>query len=338
MEELTLEQTKAATTIAKLLALAEKAGTPEEAASATAKAQAMMVQWNLEAAVIGKATDGKREDLKTDGGFYEFQRALWRNLAELNFCLYFLEMYKSEAYRYVDIYTGAKSMQAGPDKERRKVVVWKYRHRLVGKVVNTRATINMGNYLQTAIERIFKEHVKGIDEEDAKGNYGNSFRYGAAWAIIDKIQKQRNQYLKAEKKKQEEAAKAGGRGDGTTLSLAVFIDQETDANNDFLYGEGWSAEKAKEAQEAAERARIRAEEYAKWAEANPEEARAREEEARKERRRYRGGGGRSKADNIDYGAFNRGQKAAASISLHQQTEHKSSPPAGKLSGPKAMHL
>lgn len=338
MEELNQEQHIAATKIAKLLALAEKAGTPEEAASATAKAQELMVKFNLESATIGKATDGKREDLKTDGGFYEFQRALWRNLAELNFCLYFLEQYKAEAVRYVDIYTGAKSMSAGPDKERRRVTVWKFRHRLVGKVINTRATINMGNYLQGAIERILKETVQGMDPEDAMGHYGNSFRYGAAYAIIEKIRERRAAYLKQERERQKKAAEAGGRGDGTTLSLSVYIDQETDANNDFLYGEGWSAERAREAQEAAERARIRAEEYARWAAENPEEARKEEEEARKERRRRRGGGGRRRKDNIDYGAFNRGMKAAASVSLDPQAENKSRPPAGKITGPKAMHL
>ena len=86
-----------------------------------------------------------------------------------------------------------------------------------------------------------------------------------------------------------------------------------------------------EAAAAAERARKEAE-YAAWAAANPEEARAEEEEARKEREkrdaRRRSSGRRSSADdNIDYSAYYRGYDAAEEIGLDQQV---SNPSAGRL--------
>lgn len=335
--DLTLEQREIAGKVAKLLNLAAKAGTEEEAAAATAKANELMIKYNLEAAAVEKSGDAKREEIKTDGGFYAFQRSLWQSVAELNFCLYWTQMYRAEATRYVDIYTGAKSMAPGPNKERRKVPVLKYRHRLVGRTVNTRTAIAMGEYLQQVIERIVNESIKA-DDLDKSGHYANSFRRGVADAIIEKVEDRRSEYLREERKKQQAAAEQGGRGDGTSLSLQVYIDKETDANNDFLYGEGWSAEQARKQQAAAVERKRKLEEYARWAAAHPEEAKAKEEEARKEARKYRGRSSyRSSSDNIDYSAYYRGKKAGASVSIDPQVRDKA-PPAKKLTGPKAIHL
>lgn len=339
-DDLSLEQLNVLQKVQKLMNLAAKAGTKEEGEAAAAKAQELLTLHNLKFASVEKAGDGKREQVKTDGGFYAFQRHLWHNVAKLNFCLYWTQTYQKESVRYVDIYTGAKSMKKSDTNKREKVVGFGYRHALVGRILNTRATINMCDYLQKAIERVTEETIHGKD--NLTSNYAYSFRYGCAMAVVEKVQDQREEYLKEERDRQRAAAKAAsGASDGTSLSLSVYIDKETDANNDFIHGEGWSAERAKERQEEAAEAKREQEAYAKWAKANPEEAKAQAEEREAEqkkyrsRSRYRGG---SSTDNIDYGAFYAGKKAGASISIHQQAKDNSSKAAGRLSGPKAMHL
>ncbi len=85
--------------IGKLLAHAAKAGTQEEAATFAAKAQELMDQHNLDTVALEKrsgVTSGKREDAAVTGGFYAYQRRLFKVVAELNFCLYFAENYRSQ--------------------------------------------------------------------------------------------------------------------------------------------------------------------------------------------------------------------------------------------------
>lgn len=337
-DEMSLGQRNIAAKVAKLLNLAAKNPNEHEAAAAMAMANKLMAEHNLEAASVEKAGDGKREDIKTDGGFYAFQRSLWASVADLNFCLHWVQMYRAEAVRYVDLDTGAKSMAPGPNKERKKVSVMKYRHRLVGRTINTRVAIAMGQYLQQVIERILNDTIKA-DDLDKSGHYANSFRRGLADAIIEKVQDRRQTHLNEEAKKQKEAAKAGGRGDGTSLSLEVYIDAETDANNDFLHGEGWSAERVAKQKAWAEKARLQQEAYTKWAAENPEEAKKKADEALKEAKKYRGRSSyRSVKDNIDYSAYSRGHKKGKDVSIDPQVRPDKAPPAARISGSKDIHL
>lgn len=343
-EELSPEIQDVMRKVQKLLNLAAKAGTEAEAAAASSKANELLTKYNLDAATVEKegGKDGKREEMKVDGGFYAFQRELWQSVAQLNFCLYWTQMYRATATRYVDKYTGAKSMKRTDNNERRKVDVLKYRHALVGRIVNTRTTVVMTQYLQQAIERVLEDRIHGNNEQaqiDKQSNWAHSFRRGVAASVIERVEDRRRQRINEERAEARKAAKAmeGQGSTSTALTLSTYIDAETDANNDFIHGEGWSAEQAREEREAAERRRIRLEEYTRWAEANPEEARKQAEEREKEARKTRWRGGRTERDNTDYSAYSSGRSAGKSISIDQQTDHKTAK-HGRIVGPKAMHL
>lgn len=318
--ELTPEQQKGIEQIQKLLNLAAKNPNEHEAAAATAKAQELLVKYNLEAAVIERASgkDGKREETKVDGGFYQFQRDLWKSVAELNFCLYWTQMYRATAWRYVDRH-GSKSMQKGEGKTRQNVGVLKYRHALVGRVVNTRSTIVMAQYLQQAIERVTNERLS--DDSNRTSSWAMSFRKGCAQGVIEKVEDEREEHLRAERDRRRAAERAGtGASTGSAMVLSTYIDEETDANMDFIHGAGWSAEQARLKAEWAAEAKREREAYTKWAAANPEEARAREEERQKESKRSRWRGGSTPRDNTDYSAYYAGKDASKSISIHKQAD------------------
>ena len=77
--------------VRKLLSLAAKNTNEAEAASATAKAQELLVAYNLDMSAIGEGGEsGAREDAKQRGGMYIYERKLWQQIAELNFCFYFI--------------------------------------------------------------------------------------------------------------------------------------------------------------------------------------------------------------------------------------------------------
>ena len=66
--ELSPAMVKAIETIQKLLNLAARGGTPEEAANAAAKAQDLLNKYNLSVdTVTGATQDGKREEAKVAG-------------------------------------------------------------------------------------------------------------------------------------------------------------------------------------------------------------------------------------------------------------------------------
>ena len=310
----TAEETKAIDQIQKLLNLAAKNSNEHEAAAATAKAQALLAKYNLDSAAVAGAApqEGRREQQKVEGGFYAFHREMWRAVAELNFCIYWTQAYYVRGIR--------KRYNAGlPPVETN---IRKHRHCLVGKIVNTRSTMAMAQYLETAIERVVKERIKGNDLHHMS-NWAVSFRRGCFDRVIEMLQDRRRKFIDEEEKRQREAArKASGASTATALTIGTLAQQEKDANMDFIYGEGWSAKRrAEQAARAAEAARKEAE-YTAWAKSNPEEARKREAELKaryeKENRRYRGG--RTQRDNTDYSAYYSGYDAGAGISLDQQVD------------------
>lgn len=145
--ELTPEAEKAIDRIQKLLALARNNDNEAEASLAMEAAQRMLEAHNLDMALVerkaGGASGQKREDQKTGGGLYKWQRTVWEHTAILNFC------------RYQSIRGLAKGS--------------KYENRIIGSQVNVLATNVMGDYLQQtiALETRTKEpHLADLEGKD----------------------------------------------------------------------------------------------------------------------------------------------------------------------------
>lgn len=323
--ELTQEQLNVLPKIEKLLNLAAGAGTQAEAESATAKATALLAQYNLDTAHLedtASKQNAKREEAKVEGGLYSFQRDLWRAVAELNFCWYWNQRF----YDY-----DFKTMQGSKK--------FKRRHSLIGRVVNTRGTIAMATYLQNTIERLATTRIR---EEGwlLSSAWAWSYRKGMAAAVIEKLQDQRRVVLTEEAKKTRAANKADmTSAAGTALTIASHSRSEHEANIDFIMKEeGYSAKKA--AHDAAMEAA-----YTAWAKENPDEAftKFRYVDAEGEEHRYhaaRGGGGRRSSgidrDKTDWTAYRLGNTEGKKIGLDPQT---STPKAPKqITGSKDIYL
>lgn len=326
MDEATM---KAATQIEKLARLAAKNPNANEAASAIAKMQALLLAHNLDMATV-EAVSGqttKRTDESVSGGGFEWQREIWRHLAELNFCMY---------------WTMKVRVQPGSYAEKRHRT-FTSEHRLVGRVVNVQQTKNMADYVSKAIERLRRERFGS----DSKSRDAFAYREGVADTIIDKIRERRRIVVSAEEKKARDAAEKAARAGtsmATTMTVASFKKQETDANYDFLHGEGASAKRrkriAEREQEIAEADAAAERELAQWAAANPEEA-AKEaaEQAKKDRarekRQARSGSGwgrhsfRETASDMrrNSGSYLRGRDDGERVGIDPQAESKN---AGRL--------
>lgn len=324
-QDLTEEQVKIVQKVEKLLAMANrKKGNEAEAAAAAAKAQEMLAAYNIDMAMVEQSsgTSGRREDVKHKGGVYLYQRDLWRAVAELNFCLYWTstKWVSREATRLNDW------------GEKVKELVWsiQYQHRVVGRTVNITLTKSMASYLEQTIERLVMERL-GNDNTQRFSRWAVSYRKGAAARIIEKVQDRRDELEAAEAKRKrdaEHAAARAGVSTATTLTIADVRKSERDANLDHIYGEGWSARQREEKRKAAEAAAQAEAEYARWAAANPEEARKEEEKRRKEVEAYwnrrRSRGGRGKSNNVDSGAYWAGYDAAEKVGIDPQAGHSSS--------------
>lgn len=283
--------------IQKLLQLAAKNPSEAEAASAAAKAQELMEEWNLTASEVGNKTDGgRREDAKVRGGFYKWQRWLWDSVAELNFCLYFTENYW--------------------DKNRGRYGRASTRHRLVGRALNVAAARATATYLEEVIERLVMERV-GNDNSQRFSNWASSYRLGAAARLVDRLSERRKARKEDEERRAREAANLGGASTATALTITDVEERERAANQDFLWGEGFSARAAARRAEAAAARKENEEEYTRWAAANPEEAAKKERERRVAAERRRGR--RTKLwDHVDWSAYRAGGEAAKDVSLDPQ--------------------
>jgi hypothetical protein len=308
--------------IEKLSRLASKNPNAEEAASAAAKVQQLLLEHNLSMSVVEAASgqSSKRERANVSGGGYKYQQRLWRHIAELNMCLY---------------WTQKVPVRPGSYAERRHRT-FTAEHKLVGRVLNVQQTRNMASYLHQTIERLRREAMGS----DTRSREAMAFREGVADAVIEKLVERRRDAVDKEKRELAEAARraaASGVSLATTLTISTLKQRETDENLDHLYGAGYSARRRAEA--AADKQRLAKEEaaeeraWAKWCEENPEEARklAREQEAReraKERRRARSGGGygryrfRETAEEMRQGSniYHRGFEAGKKVSIDPQAE------------------
>lgn len=329
---------KVAEKIEKLMRLASNNPNEAEATSALAKAQEMLAAYNLDLATIEKKSGGagKRVDSNFGGGHAKYQRQLWRSIAQLNFCYYWTQKVPSK-------------QAADPRKRDRK---WTHEHRLVGRSVNVTATKNMAVYLNETIERLCRERLHERASEDGSNpnsqfysRWAIAYREGIADRVLEKIQDRRQQKIDEEEEKARKLREAAVKGASTStaLTLADLTQAEKEANDDFLYGEGYTAKrKAREAEWEAgreERRRKEAEqkakaeqEYAEWAAAHPEEvaAEAKKERAReraRERRAERGYGGRryrfratTEELRRESGGYSEGYKKGEGVSIDPQMD------------------
>lgn len=330
--------------VEKLLRLAGSNENAEEAASAAAKAQELLLAYNLDASAIGGAdADGQRGKEKLDGGFYEYERNLWTMLAETNFCLYWNQ--RDWIDRPENEQLHAKVLKMRSYFRQRHIQV--RRHHLVGKKVSVMTTKFMAEYLLGTIERLTREFIASDCRTDAEGRIvglgaalrsrrATSYREGIAATLVDKLWDRRHEQIAEERKAARKAemaqadAMAKGASSATALTIASVQQSEHDANMDVLYGEGYSAKQRAQAAARAAARKAADEEYTRWAAAHPEEAKKQAEEARKEERkrsnrRYSGGagsrGGATKEDLRDHGAYNAGRVKGQEIGLDPQTSN-----------------
>ena len=107
--------------------------------------------------------------------------------------------------------------------------------------------------------------------------------------------------------------------------VVMYKDKETDANLDFIHGEGYSAKQAKMKAEIAAELASDEREYAEWAKANPGEARKNAEERRWWRNKgytygSRGGASSSRSRNRDWSAYRAGREAGEGVGIDPQAE------------------
>lgn len=314
--------------IQKLLNLAARNNSQEEAASAAAKAQQLLAEYNLTEEAVSNAVDkdGKRAEEFISSGYYKYQRYVWTSVAELNFCLCWCQdvYVKKRAY----LYQQSRHTAAGDDRGERGIrEVRQTQMRLIGRKVNVTATIALVKYLLGAIERVTREHIQG-SETQTRSNWAMSFRQGIATSLYRRLRDEREKLHakeKVEQWKREQAEDAAGRAGVSTsraVSIASFTKTEEDANMDFVMGEGWSAQKAAARAAEAEQRRQEMEAYTKWAADHPEEARKQAEQSRQKskQRQSRRRGAAYRDDGIDTSAYYAGQDAGKSIGLDIQVD------------------
>lgn len=284
IDEMDEEQLKVLERVEKLMRLAAKNPNAEEAASATAKAQELLVAYNLSAELVGKTgstADARREQQKVRGGMYEYQRRLWYSVASLNFCLHWVLQEPEHVMKNRKLWDGST--------QKYQHTYWRHRHCVVGKRLNARLTITMGQYLEEVIERLVKERYPQHTQRFMREAI--AFREGIADELYWRLQEKRRKLIKEEEERRRRTAEAAGVSTSQALTIGSLTEQEHDANMDFIYGEGYSAKKRAERAERAEAQRLAEEEYTRWAAANPEEAAKLEKERAKEARKSRSSGG-----------------------------------------------
>lgn len=310
---------------------AQREAKERERAVAAEKFQSVLLEYNLTQAMVeqsGGETDGRREEAKLKAGVYEWQRNLWEAVAELNFCFYFCwDVWREQKYK--------KTLWDGSKVERTRHIRGK-EHVVIGRVVNVQATINLCTYIEAAVEQATREKLREVVGSDSKAaitrmlfsRFAVSFREGAADDVISRVNDQRAELLREERRLAREAKKraaeaaASGVSDSTALAIADFTKSERDLNRDFARGvePGTTARERAEraAQEAAEEAA-----YTAWAAAHPEEAAAKEKEEREANERYwvrRSGnyrGGPAPKER-DHRAYRQGSAAGSKIGLDIQ--------------------
>lgn len=309
--------------VEKLLRLAARNTSQEEAASATAMAQELLTKYNLDMSMVNADQDKSavREQMKLLGGMYEFQREIWRSVSELNFCLYWhMVNRKWKVVNKVDKWDGVK--------RQKDVLAKEFVHYVVGRVVNVRSTKYMAEYLLQAVERAVNErwHYSQRWAREAV-----AYREGIADTLINKLNARRRQMENEERERRKKQMETSGVDTKQALTIADFKKQERDANMDTVMGEGWSARKAAERAEDARKEREAEQAYTVWAAANPEEAakeaaKQRAEDAKRSKRSTRRSfGTMSEKDKRSGGSsYWQGREAGEKISIDTQVSDRPS--------------
>jgi hypothetical protein len=286
--------------INKLLALAGNNSSEAEAASAAAKAQSLMEEYNIEVSTLeakGGATEGREKTMRHDlSAMYEWQQRLMRAVADSNLCHHTVVK--------TDTFKGGKP------------VVSK-RHRLIGRKTNVAVALQVYEYLVEAMQRLLP-----YPNGESLSKSAHSWRMGCVDRLASRLNEQRREAVRASRAKAAEARAASqhpGAAPGTALALLLedVIQSEIDANAEFMYGwepgtmahhrAKWHAEVSamKPAEPAAPKS---AAEQAK------EDAANKRYWERAERRQQR-------ADaKVDWSAYKRGEQAGTEIGLDRQVK------------------
>lgn len=318
--------------IAKLLRFsADKRGNEAECANAFALAQKLADANNLELMSINTAEKGKsgpRDDKKLNKGLYQYQRTLYRALAEMNHCMIWIEQGTAKGSRY--------------------------EIRLLGSRLNVTLVRNMADYIEDAANRLVRENMTHVHYFSKAAHL---YREGVIDRVVERVKIQRREEEEErERQKREEQARQShpaAAASGTAIVLMSDVaNEERKQNHIHLHGEE-SWEKIEASERAAklrmENARIAreqaAQELAKWEAENPEEAAAkaaakkaeeeewnrqwqkqREKRERREQRFYEKNGywpgdrqarKKTKHDSDDY---YRGRNDGGSVSLNKQID------------------
>jgi Protein of unknown function (DUF2786) len=239
--------------IQKLFSLAQSSN-EAEANLSMATAQSLLAQYNLEAAVVrGTHVAGgtvapepeKRERTKIPySAFYNYQRKLWKTLAEANFCWYWI----SDTYEAYN-----KRVSYGVIEQHRKVK----RHMLLGTESNVTVVKMMGEYLEDTMERLLP-----YPNSERLSRSAISWKRGCADRLVERIQ---TAFYERQKSTMTQA------GTGTEIALRDVIQHEYEMNYDAAYGNGAYARKL-----------IDDEQWKAGHEKRKEEAKANEEKAQRE--------------------------------------------------------
>ena len=302
--------------IRKLLAMANDKANEHEASIAAAKAQELLEAYNLDMAIIGQGKPGTfapRQDKKTAGGLYSWQRHLWNAVANLNFCSYWYH----------------RGLAAGSQ----------YEHQILGSHVNVVSTEVMADYLQQTIERLARNWV--AENRPGKSIFikeAIAYREGIARRIEERLWQQRREHLAeqaAKQKAERERNAANGINTENALVLQDVINTEEDLNNDYTnrWEPGTSARYRMQREARQAKAEAEAQELLRkqeqWDAAHPEEAAARKARERKMQERMYAEWAKS-AKKTRYrkptpeqerqmlGSYSEGYREGANISLNKQ--------------------
>lgn len=210
MPELDAEALAIIEKVRKLLALAGNNDNEHQAAAASAKAMELLAAYNLDMAVVTTASGpAQRQDKKTRGGLYAWQRQIWEASARLNFCLYW------------SIRGTAKGST--------------YEHRVLGRKENVISAELLAEYLQSTVERLAQTWAKEHSYHSVFVREAIAYREGMSDRLVQRLNQLRQDRLNEDRRKQEAARTSAGSGSGTALVLASVIQTETDLNTDFLY-------------------------------------------------------------------------------------------------------
>ncbi len=300
--------------IQKLLRLSNSPN-ETEANLAMQRVQEILAKYNLDMAMVKESAPesqtakdaGKRAQTRMKrSAQYEWQRNLWKALAEANFCWHWI----------VEVFEGKRGASGG---SKRPVK----RHMILGSEANVIAVQMMGEYLEDTMERLLTS-VGGFTNAERLGRSALSWKAGCAERLIERIEADANR-----RKQAGDAPASSDAPASTAIVLRNVYQSEFQANYEARHGEGsWARKLARDARPVrlsaswkreAEKARL-----AKLAAETPaEKARRERDEAKQQERDNKWWDNwarkqREKDARIDHRAFDQGRKTANDINLSTQ--------------------